>query len=132
MKSLPSYKYVSELVHLQGNPRQECRRIECRTSRDCESDKSCSAGRCSNPCQLQNACGANAQCRVTNHQKRCSCPQNHVGNPNVECKPDRNECEAAPCGPNAHCRDLVGGYDCQCQAGCTGDPFRHQTITSLE
>ena len=48
---------------------------------------------------------------------------NFIGNPNVECTPDKNECASSPCGENAKCQDQVGTYSCQCKTGCTGDPF---------
>merc|ERR1712223_1956116 len=85
--------------------------------------KSCQDGSCVNLCLLPNACGINAQCKSIRHRKQCACPPNYVGNPSVECVPDKNECLGNPCGANAICQDLVGGYDCKCQAGCTGDPF---------
>ena len=108
---------------LQGNPKVECKKVECSTSRDCESAKSCVKGSCVNLCQLQNACGVNAQCKVINHRKKCTCPVNYIGNPNAECVPDKNECVSSPCGANAVCQDQVGTYSCQCRPGCTGDPF---------
>ena len=39
-----------------------------------------------------------------------------------ECKRDQDDCAASPCGDNATCRNLLGGYDCACKPGCTGDP----------
>jgi hypothetical protein len=124
---------------LQGNPKVECRKVECARNRDCETAKSYVEGSCVNLCLLPNACGVNAQCKSVRHRKQCACPQNFIGNPNDECVPDKNECLGNPCGANAICQvelsimmqcpnhpypqDLVGGYDCQCQAGCTGDPF---------
>ena len=38
-----------------------------------------------------------------------------------ECKRDQDDCARSPCGANAVCRNLLGGYDCKCRPGCTGD-----------
>jgi hypothetical protein len=108
---------------LQGNPKVECKRVECAADTDCESNKKCESGACINPCARQNACGTNAQCKTLRHVKTCSCPTGFIGNPNVECTKDINNCLSSPCGPHAICQNLVGGYDCRCQIGCTGDPF---------
>ena len=97
--------------------------MECRQSQDCESAKVCQEGSCVNLCQLPNACGAKAQCGVVNHVKKCSCPLNFIGNPNIECKPDKNDCLSSPSGANAICQNLVGSYSCQCAPGCTGDGY---------
>ena len=108
---------------LQGNPKVECKKVECTVNRDCQSDKSCVRGSCVNLCQEQNACGVNAQCKVINHIKKCTCPVNFIGNPNAECVPDKNECLSNPCGANAVCQDQVGTYSCVCRPGSTGDPY---------
>ena len=36
---------------------------------------------------------------------------------------DINECIGNACGPNAVCLNTPGSYDCQCQAGHSGNPF---------
>ncbi len=33
-----------------------------------------------------------------------------------------DDCATNPCGPNAFCEDRVGGHQCSCNPGCTGDP----------
>ena len=120
---------------LRGNPKMECRRAECVRNFDCSKAKSCQDGSCVDLCLFPHACGINAQCKSTRHRKQCTCPPNYVGNPSIECIPDKNECLGNPCGENAICQvniikhaksqsspaqDLVGGYDCKCKAGCTG------------
>lgn len=35
-----------------------------------------------------------------------------------------NECLRNPCGINTKCRDVPGGFECLCDSGCTGDPYR--------
>ena len=89
---------------LQGNPKTECRKVECVRNQDCETAKSCQDGSCVNLCLLPNACGINAQCKSIRHRKQCACPPNYVGNPSVECVPDKNECLGNPCGANAICQ----------------------------
>lgn len=71
----------------QGEPSQGCQPYECKRDSDCESDKACGPDRaCRNPCLESSACGANAQCRVVNRLKQCSCPLGLIGNPEVECR----------------------------------------------
>ena len=123
---------------LRGNPKMECRSVECVRNFDCSKAKSCQDGSCVDLCLSPHACGVNAQCKSIRHRKECACPPNYVGNPSIECIPDKNECLGNPCGENAICQvniikhaksqsspaqDLLGGYDCKCKAGCTGDPF---------
>ena len=37
---------------------------------------------------------------------------------------DYDECnERGMCGPNARCRNTVGGHECSCDAGFVGDPY---------
>ena len=111
---------------LRGNPKMECRRGEQVRNFVCSKAKSCQDGSCVDLCLSPNACGVNAQCKSTRHRKECTCPPNYVGNPSIECIPDKNECLGNPCGENAICQvniikhlksqsspaqDLVGGYD---------------------
>lgn len=35
-----------------------------------------------------------------------------------------DQCLRNPCGDNAKCRDIQGGFKCTCVPGCTGDPYR--------
>ena len=108
---------------LQGNPKVECRRVECVSDNDCETSKQCRNGQCVNPCAQSNACGSNAQCKTIHHTKECSCPSGYIGNPNVQCTKDKNLCLSSPCGENAICNNLVGTYECKCKTGCTGDAY---------
>jgi len=65
--------------------------IVCYISASCQSDEECSLtdkclqGQCNNPCDQRSACGMNAECRVFNHNKQCSCPPGFTGNHDVEC-----------------------------------------------
>ncbi len=33
-----------------------------------------------------------------------------------------DDCATNPCGPNAFCENRVGGFQCTCNPGCSGDP----------
>ena len=55
-------------------------------------------------CLLPKACGINACCQSIRHRKQCTCPQDYVGSPSVECIPDKNECLGRPCGAHAICQ----------------------------
>ena len=108
---------------LQGNPKVECKRIECRSNSECEQTKSCIEGSCVNLCLLPNACGISAQCKSIRHKKKCSCPQKYVGNPNIECIPDKNECLSSPCGSNAICTERNRAGSCRRIPEYFGDPY---------
>ena len=69
--------------------------------------QSCSRGRCLDPCSLRAACGKNAICSVVLHKPRCECPQCHIGQPLVACRPDPG------------CRDP--GTQPSVVEGCTSD-----------
>lgn len=58
-------------------------RPECMVSSDCMPNKSCMNQKCVDPCI--GVCGRNAKCTVVNHNALCSCPQNYVGDPFVQC-----------------------------------------------
>ena len=66
----------------------------CRRNKDCKEEENCQNGSCVDICNPPNAqdgksplnpCGTNALCKSTKHMKQCSCPPNHLGNPEVEC-----------------------------------------------
>lgn len=58
-------------------------RPECMVSSECLPNKACVNSRCVDPCI--GACGLNALCNVVNHNSLCSCPNDHVGDPFVQC-----------------------------------------------
>ncbi|XP_043283202.1 neurogenic locus notch homolog protein 3 [Venturia canescens] len=121
-----------------GSPLAGCRH-ECESDSECSAHLSCSPNfRCESPC---NKCGEGANCDVVNHQPKCSCPRNWLGNPYTRCHPECthhsecsgskpaclyqkcvNPCEGA-CGINANCelRDITPV--CSCPRHMTGDPF---------
>lgn len=62
-------------------------RPECAVSSDCAQDKACSNQKCRDPCP--GTCGNRANCDVINHNPICSCPNNLVGDPFIQCSPMR-------------------------------------------
>ena len=67
-----------------GDPYSSCR-PECLINTDCPRDKSCSKNRCIDPCP--GTCGANADCRATNHIAMCTCKESFSGDPYSSCGP---------------------------------------------
>ena len=66
----------------------------CGRNEDCKEEENCQDGSCVDICNPPNAqdgksppspCGTNALCKSIKHRKECSCPPNHLGNPEVEC-----------------------------------------------
>ena len=68
----------------------------CKRDEDCTEEQNCQDGSCGELCvvdqdgkfHLGGTCGTNALCKSTKHKEECSCPPNHLGNPEVECIPD--------------------------------------------
>lgn len=92
------------------------------------------------PTCYPNPCGPYSYCRVNNEILRCSCLENHIGNPpncrpecinNNDCANDkacqnnlcRNPCEGA-CGSGAQCHVTYHKAACFCHQGLIGDPYR--------
>lgn len=93
-----------------------------------------------NPCQQNNICGPNSECKVINDQPACSCLPNFIGSPprcsyecitssdcgnhlsciNHKCK---DPCENGVCASNAQCKVISHSPTCFCSPGYTGDPF---------
>ena len=47
--------------------------LECNAHNQCEDDKECSNGKCTDPCDAyKELCNENEWCRVTNHVPSCS------------------------------------------------------------
>lgn len=57
----------------------------CQSDSECGLTEQCVQGQCSNPCETRGVCGMNAECRIYNHVKQCSCPTGFTGNHSVEC-----------------------------------------------
>lgn len=39
------------------------------------------------------------------------------------CEANINECHSSPCLHNASCSDLIGGFECTCLPGFTGESY---------
>lgn len=60
--------------------------VGCRRDSDCTFDKACVNSRCVNPCDVQDRCGRNADCRPIVHRPHCSCKPGFEGDPYDYCK----------------------------------------------
>ena len=58
-------------------------RPECLVSSECSQTTACMQQRCRDPCP--GLCGANADCRVTNHNPICTCRRGYEGDPFSGC-----------------------------------------------
>ena len=105
-------------------------RPECLLSSECQLSQACVQQKCVDPCPR--TCGANAECKVVNHNPICSCPKGYSGDPFFNCNKDPEvvrppaphiPCVPDPCGPNSICREINGFGFCSCQDGYKGDPF---------
>lgn len=116
-------------------------RPECVVSAECSQDRACVNQKCIDPCP--GTCGANAQCKVINHNAICSCSPGYTGDPFIQClveksenltkiyskllftnnltlletpqyEPSGNPCIPSPCGPNSQCRVVGELPACSC------------------
>lgn len=121
----------------RGSPLSGCRH-ECESDNECPHHLACSSSyKCESPCK----CGQSAECRVVNHQAKCTCPKTWVGNPYVSCRPEctthsecpsdkpaclyqkcMNPCDGV-CGINADCNLRGITPVCSCPKHMTGNPF---------
>ena len=102
-------------------------RPECLLSSECQLSQACVQQKCVDPCPR--TCGANAECKVVNHNPICSCPKGYSGDPFFNCNKDPEvvrppaphiPCVPDPCGPNSICREVNGHEACSCRAGYIG------------
>lgn len=121
-----------------GDPYQKCK-PECVLNSDCPRNYACLRNKCIDPCP--GVCGLSAICDVVNHIPVCSCPDQMVGNPFVQCnhknvepKKDQNPCVPSPCGSNAECRAHGSSPVCSCLPQMLGSPpnCRPECIFSSE
>ncbi|XP_022668562.1 uncharacterized protein LOC111253451 isoform X4 [Varroa destructor] len=108
-----------------GDPydqRDGCRQVECLKDEDCHPKKACFPNfYCEDPCV--DGCGINAACVAQNHQRICHCRPGYTGDPLVRCE-EIHFCDSNPCHLSGKCVDTPGGYECVCQNGFIGDPYR--------
>ena len=90
--------------------------VACLSDRNCKSGERCESGQCKSWCSQRNACGVNALCDASNHKKKCSCPPDFTGNPEVECVRVPSTCVAdSTCPGGMRCHEGI------CMLKCTGD-----------
>lgn len=120
----------------------------CTSNSQCPDDRACYEKNCVNPCQLDNPCAPQAECRASNHKAVCLCPSGYSGDPLKQCivigcttagdcPPDRmclngrciDQCiYNNTCAPEAECRGINHRTECRCPPGFRGDP----TIVCVE
>lgn len=64
-------------------------------------------------CESPTACGVNALCIISNHQKQCSCPLILEGDPLFACRYPQINCKG-----NSDCNSGQTCYSSTCQAVC--------------
>lgn len=64
-------------------------------------------------CESPTACGVNALCSISNHQKQCSCPLMLEGDPLFACRYPVISCKG-----NSDCNSGHTCYSSTCQAVC--------------
>ena len=110
----------------------------CKSDNECPLTQACINRECQNPCPFER-CGINAECSVRNHNPKCVCLPDHIGNPYDRCRkpecltdPDcsttltcRNEkcVDPCDCAQYADCTARNHRGICKCQPGYTGDPY---------
>lgn len=62
-------------------------RPECVINPECSSELACINQKCRDPCP--GSCGANAICKVVNHNPVCSCTPGFLGDPFTGCVPEQ-------------------------------------------
>ena len=78
-------------------------------------------------CSDSSPCPANEECVTSeDHANLCVCRRGFIRDKDGEACRDTNECtelSASPCGMNAFCTNLNGGFVCDCPSGYTGNPY---------
>ncbi|KAK2714566.1 hypothetical protein QYM36_008951, partial [Artemia franciscana] len=69
---------------MEGNPREGCFVVGCRSDQDCPEEAACRNGKCVNPC-LYDECGPRAECFPAVHRANCRCPPGFTGNAKISC-----------------------------------------------
>ena len=102
----------------QGNPRVECRQLECVENTECPVGRSCVQNKCVDACSLAGVCGANALCTVQIHTPLCSCQGGFTGDPTVGCSPILICSSQAECPANLQCAFGVCSPPCSSLRDC--------------
>lgn len=113
----------------------------CRSNNECPKSETCIERKCQSPCELVNACGTNALCKVANHRKVCFCPDGFQEDTskncvryecqiNEDCESNKkcingsckNPClDAGVCGLNAQCKVVEREAQCSCPPNYIGN-----------
>jgi len=90
----------------------------CHSDEDCSSSESCRNNKCENPC-IDNPCGSNTVCSVTNHRDTCTCLTGMVPSPTAKIGCVRTP--ALPCNENRDCPDGSSCFEEMCRPVCAND-----------
>ena len=71
---------------LAQRPTEPALAVGCSDNEECPDWAACQNSQCINPCAVGNPCAPTANCKVINHQARCSCPDGYIGSPTTDCK----------------------------------------------
>ena len=77
-------------------------------------------------CNVDHPCPANEECVSNGRTDQCVCRRGYVRDKDGEACRDVNECielSSSPCGMNAFCTNLDGGFVCHCPSAFTGNPY---------
>eukprot|EP00095_Tigriopus_kingsejongensis_P012598 maker-scaffold642_size120736-snap-gene-0.27 protein:Tk12598 transcript:maker-scaffold642_size120736-snap-gene-0.27-mRNA-1 annotation:"GH13743" len=118
----------------QGDPFVKCSTFECLTNDECPPTKFCMVNQCLDPCVVNEPCGRNAQCRVSQHMASCQCPPGTFGDPSIGCSPQPPVFEPveAECRIDSDCASSLACIDQSCQNPCyTIDPCDKSAVCSV-
>ena len=61
--------------------------VGCHDKDECPLFNACENTKCIDPCAERNPCAATANCKVINHEPKCTCPDGFIGSPLTDCRP---------------------------------------------
>ena len=91
----------------------------CQADSECTNSQACIRGQCIDPCLLDNACGMNANCYVSNHMRTCSCPEGFTGTAEKECIRIPTACQKSDeCSADMRCLESRCIPKCEADIQC--------------